>query len=234
MISITDKKWKKFFNNIPEFNLNTAQTIFLAPHPDDETLGCGGLIADLAKKCWDIQIISITNGEVAYNDIPSLKEIRINELSNSIKQLGLSEKNILRLNFQDGKIQEENFELEEKLLPYISSGCNLFAPWEKDYHHDHEAVGRVATKLAQNNNIKLYYYFIWTWHHRDLNNLEKLNLKKYILQETTLKRKIKAIECYQSQLTHPSKIPILTNKVLIPFKTTFEIYAPYDKKTKLY
>ena len=46
--------------------------LILSPHPDDETLGCGGTILKYKKKGWKIDIIFFTK---MTNDLFSRKEI---------------------------------------------------------------------------------------------------------------------------------------------------------------
>lgn len=220
--------WQSSLKSTP-LKLNPEKTIFLSPHPDDETLGCGGLIADLAKLHWDLKIISITNGEAAYPNISDLAKIRIVELKKSIKILGLSEKNLIGLNLKDGKICEDSACLETSLIQYLSPNCNLFAPWRKDYHPDHEIVGKIATKLANQLNIKLFYYFIWSWHFLEKAKISNLKMKKYFLHQNTFKIKMRAITCYQSQLQRSNGNPILTDSILKPFKRNFEVFSPYEK-----
>lgn len=47
---IPEEKWLNFLKDHPLWIPPNSKTIILAPHPDDETLGAGGLIVDLRKK----------------------------------------------------------------------------------------------------------------------------------------------------------------------------------------
>ena len=42
--------------------LGERPLVVLAPHPDDETLGCGALIFDAASRGADCHIICVTDG----------------------------------------------------------------------------------------------------------------------------------------------------------------------------
>ena len=77
-----------------EVDLEMKETIMiLAPHPDDETFGCGGTIVKKLEEGFSVIIIVITDGKYLYstqlgvdcNPSPEeVKEIRKNEVINSI------------------------------------------------------------------------------------------------------------------------------------------------------
>lgn len=91
--------------------------LIFSPHPDDETLACGGLIQHLVQKKIPTKVVFITVGDK--NLYPSLikgklkfsaEEIvktgfeRKEESIKALKTLGLQEKNLIFLGYPDGKI----------------------------------------------------------------------------------------------------------------------------------
>src|SRR6266852_506851 len=40
--------------------------VVVAPHPDDETLGVGGMLHDLSARGWRVTVVAVTDGEAAY------------------------------------------------------------------------------------------------------------------------------------------------------------------------
>jgi len=75
--------------------------LVLAPHPDDETLGAGGLIAKLRRAGVPVTIVAITDGENAYAGIPRLGDIRVLEQSEAVQRLGVPAHMIHRLHLPD-------------------------------------------------------------------------------------------------------------------------------------
>src|ERR1700761_4240360 len=61
--------------------------IVVAPHPDDETLGAGGLIHTWARHELPIVIISVTDGEAACPEVPDLAAVRQAELQQALAAL---------------------------------------------------------------------------------------------------------------------------------------------------
>ena len=139
-------------------------TIVLAPHPDDETLGAGGLVAKLCRAAVPVTIVAITDGEGAYPDTPHLGEIRALEQTEALCCLGVPRSRIHRLHLPDRHISRYEKELADQLLPLVTGHMHLVAPWQRDFHPDHEAAGRAAARVAQLNDLTITYYLFWTWH----------------------------------------------------------------------
>jgi len=69
--------------------MNKKLVVF-APHPDDETLGCGGTIAKRVREKWEVLIVIMTDRKYAFHKVldnvysapipEQLKEIRKKEV----------------------------------------------------------------------------------------------------------------------------------------------------------
>ena len=89
--------------------------LIMAPHPDDESVGKGGLIQDALEKGKPVHVVFFTYGDfnvwsyTVFKKIPmltpdqalNLGEIRHGEALNAIKKLGLSEKDVTFLGYPD-------------------------------------------------------------------------------------------------------------------------------------
>lgn len=224
---IPEEKWLNFLKDRPLWIPPNSKTIILAPHPDDETLGAGGLIVDLRKKNIDVIIIAVTDGENAYKDMKGLRQIRRKEQEKALQKLGVAKSNIIRLQLEDSAVHLAENQLEHSLLPFINSHTNLIAPWIGDFHSDHEAAGRVAVKIANYLKINLIFYFFWTWHRSTISAISHLPLSIYPLCSDTLNLKKMAITCYSSQQRYPANNSILTKKLLKPAERQFEVFLNY-------
>lgn len=223
----TEHEWFEHLKELPPFYPPTINTVILSPHPDDETLGAGGLIAYLRKNEIDVTVIAVTNGENAYQDVPFLGEIRVLEQNKALYELGIKENKIIRFNLSDSGLEKEESKFEQLLFPYINKNVHLIAPWIGDFHSDHKAVGRVAARIVKEIGASLTFYFFWTWHQGNLDTINQLPLKKYVLYPKLYKLKMLALSYYRSQFDHPIK-PILTENLLKPARREFEVFLNYE------
>jgi len=131
------------------------KVIVFAPHPDDETCGCGGTVAKKISEGYDVFIVIMTDGRHALsealgiysNPTPSeLKEIRKKEVKNATKILGVPEENLLFLDFEDGTLRKVEREAQEKIMKILRENSNpmeIYFPYEKDCHVDHRVTNRI-------------------------------------------------------------------------------------------
>ena len=84
-------------NGFPLFNLKLAharKVLVVAPHPDDETLGCGGLISLLAQNGRVFYIVFVTDGSASHRNSSAWPAARLatqreREASNALACLGI-------------------------------------------------------------------------------------------------------------------------------------------------
>src|SRR5580692_8282234 len=73
----------------PAWSPRAGPLVVVAPHPDDETLGAGGLIHTwAARHGLPVVIVSVTDGEAACPEIPNLAAVRRSELEAARRELG--------------------------------------------------------------------------------------------------------------------------------------------------
>jgi LmbE family N-acetylglucosaminyl deacetylase len=142
----------------------SKEVLVLAPHPDDEALGCAGTVMLLNQKGVSSTIVFITNGEKLYeNPSPVISEKRREEGVRASEMLGCNEP--LFLNFPDGeiahhidKISHELYALIEEKKPDV-----IFSPSPIDYHADHIAASHIALKLLNTiTTFRLSFYEIYS------------------------------------------------------------------------
>jgi LmbE family N-acetylglucosaminyl deacetylase len=221
---VPEAAWLPAFVGLVDWDLPLVPTLVLAPHPDDETLGAGGLIARLCKAGVPVTIVAITDGEHAYADTPNLADIRILEQIEALHRLGVPERMIHRLHLPDRDVSGYEERLAELLLPFVTADTHLVAPWQRDFHPDHEAAGRAAARVAQWKNLPITYYLFWTWHRGEPSMLSGLGVTKLRLTDGELKLKLHALQAHVSQFEHGDGQPILSPDLLTPAKRAFEVY----------
>ena len=135
--------------------------LVLAPHPDDETLGCGGTLIRLSQTAR-IDLLLVTDGAGAGGLPPGSAKIRFEELRRASAILGISE--IEALDYPDGAfVADQAFEqvLKKRLLE--KSPDAIFLPSAEDYHPDHALVGQALVRLLMKGEIPapLFFYEVW-------------------------------------------------------------------------
>jgi LmbE family N-acetylglucosaminyl deacetylase len=223
--TVAEAEWMNVLGNLPVWNPPSLPTLIVAPHPDDETLGPGGLIAAQRSRGVDVYVAAVTDGEKAYSDMPGLPAQRRGEQTNALRRLAVPEERITRFGFPDGNVAGFEAQLEERLAPFISRETLVVTTWKGDHHPDHQACGRVAERLAKRAEAALCSYFFWTWHYGSPQELRALPARRFTLDGGLLRAKTEALLCHRSQLEHEGGEPVLPEVLLQPARRSFETFA---------
>lgn len=148
--------------------------IVFAPHPDDETFGCGGTIARKLSEGFEVFVVLMTDGRHAYSKVfgiekdptpDELMRIRMIEVENAMGILGLRKENLIFLGFEDGTLKKEEEEVVQMVTRILTSHLpvEVYYTYEKDQHPDHRAAGRIVENSVKGTGfpIKQYGYSIW-------------------------------------------------------------------------
>ncbi len=203
---------------VPADELASAggRVIVVAPHPDDEVLGCGGTLAMLARRGRDVRVVGVTDGEACYPGhatlAPSqLARIRREERAVGLSRLGLPRPSSL-LGHPDGQIDEDR--LVEQLWALVGRHDTLLATWRRDGHPDHEVAGRAAARVAASIGCALWEFPVWMWHWAapDDARVPWRRLRAVGLDPDAQERKSHAVAAHASQLKAP--LPSHTEPIL--------------------
>ncbi|WP_256354008.1 PIG-L deacetylase family protein [Variovorax sp. dw_308] len=145
-----------------------ARAVVVAPHPDDEVLAVGGLLARLAALRRQICIIAVTDGTASHRGSTrwsalDLARIRPQESLRALRRLGVPQAPV-RLGLPDGGLQALGSRLADALLPLLRPGDTLFTTWRLDGHPDHEATGAACADAAARINARMVEVPVWAWH----------------------------------------------------------------------
>ena len=197
-----------------------ANLVVVAAHPDDETLGIGATIAQLAASGVGVQVVSVSDGGAALPNVSVTERVRLeaarhDELLCAASILGAERP--LSLGLPDGQLTEHEDHLTGLLVEILhgaGSGTWCAATWRGDGHPDHEAVGRAATAACARTGVTLVEYPVWMWHWAKPFDLDVPWDRAYSvpLSRWALDRKDKAAQCFRSQFE-----PYGPDAVLPPF-----------------
>lgn len=145
--------------------------VLLAPHPDDEILMAGGLLASFQGREQDVLLVSATNGEGSHPHSSQWPERRLRhqrplESRHALQLLGLDLNRLdwRRLNLKDGALPHDEAFLVNHLNQLLKPGDLLLTTWRGDGHCDHEAAGRACAQAAQARRVQLAEAPVWAWH----------------------------------------------------------------------
>lgn len=138
--------------------------IVVAPHPDDETIGCGGLLALLSRAGIATTVIFATDGEAtrgASAAPPEVAALRCNEAQRACAVLGVTSTTFLHL--ADGHLDEVVADLGAAIRTAgEESPATLLCPWFGDGHPDHAAVAEAIVRSGLPDDRELWSYETWT------------------------------------------------------------------------
>jgi LmbE family N-acetylglucosaminyl deacetylase len=217
-------QWADWVSQAPAWIPPSAHIVVVAPHPDDETLGAGGLIFTCAQAATRVTVVSVTDGEAACPEVPALDHVRRRELVSAMRELELAPADIFRLGLPDGGLCACEVELQQSLARCIPDGAVIVAPFEFDGHPDHEAVARACRNAARERGFTLVRYPIWAWHRGSAELFRERNGVRFVLSERARAAKRRAVAQFRSQLEERPGGAIVPAHVLAYFDQPYEVF----------
>lgn len=155
----------------PEALLADRGLIVIAPHPDDEALGCGGLLA-WASQCDLLRhVVFLTSGEHSHpGTTHDLAAIRRAEATIAATYLGMTATHLSFMGLPDGGLL--SLENEERLfttrwlraLAKQRSPCLVLVTANTDLHCDHQAAHELAAEATRGlEGVEIMTYPVWSW-----------------------------------------------------------------------
>ncbi|WP_085633664.1 MULTISPECIES: PIG-L deacetylase family protein [unclassified Pseudomonas] len=212
-----------------------SRAVIVAPHPDDEVLGCGGLLQTLARAGRHILLVSVTDGEASHPGSrwwtpQRLRATRRQECAQALTRLGVPHERMTWLHggFPDTAVARHEQALTNVLLDCLRPGDTVFTTWRHDGHCDHEAVGRASAAATRQIGARLLEVPIWAWHWASAQDprIPWRRARKVLMDEAALARKRHAVQAFVSQ-TEPDPAsgnpPVLTPRTLARLLHDFEV-----------
>jgi LmbE family N-acetylglucosaminyl deacetylase len=211
-----------------------ARLVVVAPHPDDEVLGAGGLLQHMRAAGVEILVVAVTDGEASHPGARALgydlAALRAVETRVALDRLGCGAVHVERLGLTDGAVAEEVELLSDRLTRLLKPDDLCLVPWREDGHRDHEAVGRVGVAAAGAIRTPVLEYLVWAWHwaRPDTGDLPWRQCRRLDLGRRDTARKRWAIHAFTSQIrplgSEHSGRPLLPAAVLRRFWRPFEVF----------
>lgn len=160
---------------ISEPELKRSAIIF-SPHPDDESLGCGGIIIKKKNLGASVKIVHMTDGSAAnHNNLISrreLKDIRMLESVRAAAVLGVDSPDIYQLEFPDGRLSEFTAAAVRRVAEILHSEQpeEIFIPSSREPSRngsDHPATAKVVLEALRivERSVMIREFPVWFWLH---------------------------------------------------------------------
>ena len=184
--------------------------VVVAPHPDDEILAAGGLLALHSARGGPTLVVVVTHGEASHPPQPErsahqLGQLRCAESHEGLLRLGVSAgpDRVRRLNLPDSGLTRHTAILEGALSALLCPDDVVVTTWQQDGHPDHEACGSAVAQACTVAQSHLLQAPVWMWHWGQPadKRVPWARLIKVPLPAAVVARKQHALSAHVSQLT---------------------------------
>lgn len=158
----------------PPDPLAARRVLVIAPHPDDETLGCGGLIAQVVAAGGLVHTVFVTDGGASHPRSrawprPRLAALREAEAAAALAALGAGDAPRTFLRLHDAGMPEPGSDAwvtaRDAILRIVETVDPDLAvlPWRRDPHRDHRDGWRLAEEALRSAGARtpVLEYAIW-------------------------------------------------------------------------
>lgn len=148
--------------------------VVVAPHPDDESLGCGGLIAAACAQGVAVRLVVVSDGTGSHagsRRFPhdKLRALRESETIAAVDELGLAAEAVRFLRLPDRSVPVEGPDADAACdaISDVARDCTAGAvcvSWFMDPHCDHVASARLVTRAHDRlGGAQIIFYPVWGW-----------------------------------------------------------------------
>lgn len=213
--------------------------LVLAPHADDEVLGCGGLICEARALGRAPAIVIVTDGSGSHPNSRQytrtrLIELRQAEACRAASILGVAPDRVRFLGLPDtaAPMTGPAFNIAVEAIVHLARelGCRtICAPWRFDPHCDHLAVDHMARAASSILTCRHLSYPVWGWilpDDAELGDITIVGWRLPIMSYQPVKRR--ALQAHASQLAgiihdDPEGFQ-LTEPILARMTNPFELF----------
>lgn len=190
-------------------------TLVIAPHQDDEALGCGGLIARKRAEGFPVHIAFITDGSASHPGHPDitpreLSLLRRDEAVRAAACLGVERSHVHFFDEPDGTLKYITPERREALVVQLGAliesvaPAEIFLPCFPDGSSEHDATFGFVIDAIFRTEVRpeMWQYPVWAWWNPGilLRRWAKSAGCRHLPLEDYHQSKQQAIGCYRSQI----------------------------------
>ncbi len=226
------------------YELKEMPTVVIAPHQDDETLACGGVIARKRNEGLPVHVVFITDGSASHPHHPRLgppaiAALRAREAMQAMAYLGVERTAVHFLNEPDGSLKTITPARREDLVARLAhllgriGPAEVFLPCNPDGSSEHDAAFGFVLDAVGRAGLRpdLWQYPVWSWWTPTLLVRRWLSTPdcRRLAVEDYQQAKQHAIACYQSQVAPlpPDETAALPPELVAIFHYDTEYFFRY-------
>lgn len=211
----------------------------IAPHPDDETFGCGGMLAARVERGDSVQIVFLTRGEASLTryDVSSelVATMRVKHATAAARELGIGPDNLVWLGLPDSQLPRAATEPFAEAVASLASTVAahapdvVYAPHLNDGWGDHSAAAELAMAVVAQSAQPpaLFFYAVWIWH--NVRFADRQKLVRFAPQKLDIRlqstKKTNAIDCYFTETLDVESVPYCGN---LPYRFVDNFRRPFE------
>lgn len=171
-----------------------SRILVLAPHPDDESIGCGGTLLHHVRQRAEVQVVFLTSGEKGGHGRPEAETIRIRESEARAAAKIIGVRRIEFWHLPDGALRSTRVAVERlrvKLKQFKPD--KIYVTHDLEMHPDHRGAARLLRRAlagASGKRPDVLGYEVWT-------PIQKLS--EIVDISPFLEKKLRAVKIYRSQ-----------------------------------
>lgn len=171
-----------------------SRILVLAPHPDDESIGCGGTLLRHVRQRDTVQIVFLTSGEKGGHGRSEAETIRVRESEARAAAKILGVRRIEFWHLPDGALRptpDALDRLRRKLNAFRPE--RIYVAHDREMHPDHRGAARLLRRALQQAKGKppdVLGYEVWT-------PIQKLS--EIVDISPFMEKKLRAVKAYRSQ-----------------------------------
>lgn len=182
--------------------------LVIAPHPDDESIGCGGVISKYSSQC---DVLCVNSSGVKYDwnteTAEEIAEIRCNEFLTLMKKEKISNYHINKIYGNPPFFNEilNSIEIIKSKFSFETYDV-IFTPYIYDGHREHQFVSdyllkKILSSTKCKQSLLIAEYEVWS-PIKDVNYYEDIsdfiNAKKEMIQHYCSRKNNRYFECISS------------------------------------
>ncbi len=169
-----------------------SKILVISPHTDDGELGCGGTISKFIGGGKEVFYVALSACETSVpKEFP--QNILKKEVREATKVLGIKKNNLLTYAYEVREFPRLRQDILDTLIDIRNDVKPdlIFTPSSHDIHQDH--------KVTREETLRAFKQFTILGYEQPWNNITFDTVAFVPLNESHIKKKIKALNCYKSQ-----------------------------------
>ena len=171
-----------------------SRILVLAPHPDDEAIGCGGTLLHHARQRDQVHVVFLTSGEKGGHGRSEAETIRVREAEARAAAKILGVRKIEFWHLPDGAVRPTLVAVDRvriKLNQFKPD--KIYVTHDREMHPDHRGAARLLRRAFAGGSGKrpeVLGYEVWT-------PIQKLS--EIVDISPFMNKKLRAVKTYRSQ-----------------------------------